>query len=307
MTSPSLDTRTADTPEALRARELIERTVRRRATHETRDDVGDTRSYANMEQTLKREYWGRFLIELLQNARDAWNLGHPDATDGVVLVRLTNEPVLVMLSRQPLRYLLADDSAAGNAIVAGPLMKELIARVAGWRVCFKRRQRASQKQLDGLESGSGVGKGFYDPGIGRGPDHDNQDRMSAWPPTSRRLGQRALVGRAGRQVSRMAVPVANVAEAGVDLSRQLHDGCGDALRDHEPAMAAGRILDLHRHHDPGVAVPENPHEDPARLQCRGLGSQPNQGGMGPLGNPRALHAPNHKLPTASKGFSPSGR
>lgn len=99
MTSPSLDTRTADTPGALRARELIERTVRRRATHETRDDVGDTRSYANMERTLKREYWGRFLIELLQNARDAWNLGHPDATDGVVLVRLTNEPALIVANQ----------------------------------------------------------------------------------------------------------------------------------------------------------------------------------------------------------------
>ena len=61
----------AETPAAARARDLIEQTVRRRATHETRDQVGDTRSYANMERTLKREYWGRFLIELLQNARDA--------------------------------------------------------------------------------------------------------------------------------------------------------------------------------------------------------------------------------------------
>ena len=56
---------------AAHARDLIEQTVRRRASHETRDQVGDTRSYANMERTLKREYWGRFLIELLQNARDA--------------------------------------------------------------------------------------------------------------------------------------------------------------------------------------------------------------------------------------------
>ncbi len=51
----------ADTSAATRARELVERTVRRRATHETRDQVGDTRSSANMERTLKREYWGRSL------------------------------------------------------------------------------------------------------------------------------------------------------------------------------------------------------------------------------------------------------
>lgn len=50
-----------DTLAAAYARELIEQTVRRRATHETRDQVGDTRSSANMERTLKREYWGRSL------------------------------------------------------------------------------------------------------------------------------------------------------------------------------------------------------------------------------------------------------
>ncbi|MBA3851710.1 MAG: hypothetical protein H0X59_05020 [Chloroflexi bacterium] len=46
----------ADTSAATRARELIEQTVRGRATHATRDQVGDTRSHANMERTLKREY-----------------------------------------------------------------------------------------------------------------------------------------------------------------------------------------------------------------------------------------------------------
>ena len=89
----------SDTPAAAHARELIDETVRRRATHETRDQVGDTRSYANMERTLKREYWGRFLIELLQNARDAWNSTHADATDGVVLVRLTSEPALIIANQ----------------------------------------------------------------------------------------------------------------------------------------------------------------------------------------------------------------
>ena len=35
-------------------------------------DVGTLSSFANMESLLKREYYGRFIIELIQNARDAW-------------------------------------------------------------------------------------------------------------------------------------------------------------------------------------------------------------------------------------------
>ena len=63
-------------------RQYIETTVRKRARHTTSDKVGDTRSFANMEQTLTREYWGRFLIELLQNARDAWLAASPGRRNG---------------------------------------------------------------------------------------------------------------------------------------------------------------------------------------------------------------------------------
>jgi Domain of unknown function (DUF3883) len=77
-------------------RELIESTVLERATHLTTDSVGDTRSFANMELTLTREYWGRFLIELLQNARDAWLEGTGGGAEGIIRIRLTKDPALVV-------------------------------------------------------------------------------------------------------------------------------------------------------------------------------------------------------------------
>jgi hypothetical protein len=49
-----------------------------------------------MERALTREYWGRFLIELLQNARDAWLSGESDGRDGILRIRLTKEPALVV-------------------------------------------------------------------------------------------------------------------------------------------------------------------------------------------------------------------
>ena len=78
------------------ARSLIESTVADRARHETRDKVGDTRSFANMEQTLAREYHGRFLIEMLQNARDAWLPGTSSRPEGLLRIRLPAEPTLVV-------------------------------------------------------------------------------------------------------------------------------------------------------------------------------------------------------------------
>ena len=77
-------------------RAIVEDTVRERARHDTSDKVGDTRSFANMEQTLTREYWGRFLIELLQNARDAWLRGDNGSRDGLLRIRLTRDPALVV-------------------------------------------------------------------------------------------------------------------------------------------------------------------------------------------------------------------
>ena len=80
----------------LSARQLLESIVIERATHDTPDKVGDTRSFANMERTLTREYWGRFLIELLQNARDAWLASMAGGRDGIVRIRLTKDPALVV-------------------------------------------------------------------------------------------------------------------------------------------------------------------------------------------------------------------
>ncbi len=77
-------------------REAIRNAVEVRASHRTTDEVSDTRSFGNMEQTLTREYWGRFLIELLQNARDAWLAAERDGEDGIVRVRLTDEPALLV-------------------------------------------------------------------------------------------------------------------------------------------------------------------------------------------------------------------
>ena len=77
-------------------REQVEATVLDRARHDTSDRVGDTRSFANMEQTLTREYWGRFLIELLQNARDAWLRGPNLGQDGLLRIRLTADGALVV-------------------------------------------------------------------------------------------------------------------------------------------------------------------------------------------------------------------
>lgn len=83
-------------PAGIEVRREVEATVRERARHTTSDKVGDTRSFANMEQTLTREYWGRFLIELLQNARDAWLASSPDGRDGLLRIRLTGSPALVV-------------------------------------------------------------------------------------------------------------------------------------------------------------------------------------------------------------------
>lgn len=76
----------------------IKDTVDRRARHEVLDDVTKTLSDWNVADIVAGEYHGRFLIELLQNARDAF-LEVPDAKDGVVRVRLTSEPALVVANQ----------------------------------------------------------------------------------------------------------------------------------------------------------------------------------------------------------------
>ena len=53
-------------------REQIHEAIARRATHGDPEDVSRTVSLANGERLFGHEYHGRFLIELLQNAADAW-------------------------------------------------------------------------------------------------------------------------------------------------------------------------------------------------------------------------------------------
>jgi hypothetical protein len=53
-------------------RSYLEAEVDERARNQTAEDVRTTCSFARAERLLGREYHGRFLIELLQNAADAW-------------------------------------------------------------------------------------------------------------------------------------------------------------------------------------------------------------------------------------------
>ena len=53
-------------------RAYLEAVVGERARHMTAEEVRTTCSFARAERLLGREYHGRFLIELLQNAADAW-------------------------------------------------------------------------------------------------------------------------------------------------------------------------------------------------------------------------------------------
>lgn len=54
------------------SRAYLEREVAERSRHMTAEEVRTTCSFARAERLLGREYHGRFLIELLQNAADAW-------------------------------------------------------------------------------------------------------------------------------------------------------------------------------------------------------------------------------------------
>lgn len=77
-------------------REQIQTAIARRATHEDSEDVSRTVSLANGERILGHEYSGRFLIELLQNAADAWNLGPGDGGRSRVEIAITEGPTLLV-------------------------------------------------------------------------------------------------------------------------------------------------------------------------------------------------------------------
>ncbi|WP_407669361.1 sacsin N-terminal ATP-binding-like domain-containing protein [Ornithinimicrobium avium] len=72
-----------------------------RAEHTGLESVRITSSFARAERLLGGEYHGRFLIELLQNASDAWR-GDPRSIDGSrsrAAVILTEEPALVVANQ----------------------------------------------------------------------------------------------------------------------------------------------------------------------------------------------------------------
>lgn len=78
-------------------REYIEREVLERLVHGSVEDVRVTCSFARAERLLGREYHGRFLIELLQNAADAWRADvRSAAARSRVAVVLAEGPALVV-------------------------------------------------------------------------------------------------------------------------------------------------------------------------------------------------------------------
>jgi hypothetical protein len=82
------------------ARAQLEREVAQRAVHTTAEHVRTTCSLARAERLLGREYHGRFLIELLQNAADAWR---EDSRSGErrsrLAIMVTDEPALLVANQ----------------------------------------------------------------------------------------------------------------------------------------------------------------------------------------------------------------
>src|SRR3954470_22574907 len=87
------------TKSARASRALIEERVRERATRTTAEQVQETCSFARAERILGREYHGRFLIELLQNAADAWRDARTGSARTDVRVVLSDAPALLVANR----------------------------------------------------------------------------------------------------------------------------------------------------------------------------------------------------------------
>lgn len=80
-------------------REEIEEAVQRRAANEDSEDVGRTVSLANGERLFGHDYHGRFLIELLQNAADAWSTQGDTANRSRVKIVIADGPVLLVANQ----------------------------------------------------------------------------------------------------------------------------------------------------------------------------------------------------------------
>jgi hypothetical protein len=81
------------------SRDLIRSGVRERASHKTAGQVQDTLSFARAERLLGREYHGRFLIELLQNAADAWRASKRAGACSVKIVLDPEGPALLVANK----------------------------------------------------------------------------------------------------------------------------------------------------------------------------------------------------------------
>ena len=81
------------------ARAFIEERVAERARRNTAEQVQDTCSFARAERLLGREYHGRFLIELLQNAADAWRESGPGGARSRARIVLDDGPSLLVANQ----------------------------------------------------------------------------------------------------------------------------------------------------------------------------------------------------------------
>jgi hypothetical protein len=77
----------------------VETQIAERAQHRTAEEVQTTCSLARAERLIGREYHGRFLIELLQNAADAWHKTATNGTRSRVRIVLTEEPALLVANQ----------------------------------------------------------------------------------------------------------------------------------------------------------------------------------------------------------------
>jgi len=78
---------------------LIEQRVLERATRVTAEQVEEACSFARAERILGREYHGRFLIELLQNAADAWRATREGSDRTDVRIVLSGAPALLVANK----------------------------------------------------------------------------------------------------------------------------------------------------------------------------------------------------------------
>jgi hypothetical protein len=61
--------------------------------------VAELVALANTEDQFRRDYHGWSLIELIQNARDAWVAANGDSPAGSLLIQMTDKPALIVADR----------------------------------------------------------------------------------------------------------------------------------------------------------------------------------------------------------------